>query len=166
MALALNLSPALFSPSDDDCSLAETAAAGQTASERIQEAGWSYVPEYDWTLRDTGEEKVIDGRTCRRLVLDGDADYAEEIREYWISRDVPVDIDRYYRLLTKRELRGQLLALYETTPLLRQGFIVESRTTTENPIAPTMVWTGQVTKLEKADPPAGTLILAGMLSKS
>jgi len=135
--------------------LAETAAAGQTASERIQEAGWSYVPEYDWTLRDTGEEKVIDGRTCRRLVLDGDADYAEEIREYWISRDVPVDMDRYYRLLTKRELRGQLLALYETTPLLRQGFIVESRTTTENPIAPTMVWTGQVTKLEKADPPAG-----------
>jgi len=135
--------------------LAETAAAESTASERIQEVGWNYVPEYDWTLRDTGEEKVIDGRTCRRLVLDGDADYAEEIREYWLSRDVPIDMDRYYRLLTKRELRGQLLALYETTPLLRQGFIVESRTTAENPIAPTMVWTAKVTKLEKADPPAG-----------
>ncbi len=138
---------------EDD--LAGSVAPAETAPERIQEVGWNYVPAYDWTLRDTGEDKVIDGRTCRRLILDGDADYAEEVREYWVSRDVPIDLGRYYRLLAKRELRGQLLTIYEATPLLREGFVVESRTTTENPIAPTMVWVNKVTKLEKADPPAG-----------
>ncbi|MDH4197852.1 MAG: hypothetical protein OEW05_10620 [Candidatus Aminicenantes bacterium] len=135
--------------------LTDSVTPAPTAPERIQEVGWNYVPEYDWTLRDTGEEKVIDGRTCRRLILDGDADYAEEVREVWVSRDVPIDLGRYYRLLTERELRGQLLAIYETTPLLREGFILESRTTTENPIAPTIVWTSKVMKLEKADPPVG-----------
>ena len=136
--------------------LAGSTAPAQAAPERIQEVGFNYVPDYDWTLRDTGEEKVIDGRTCRRLILDGDADYAEEVREYWIARDVPIDLGRYYRLLTKRDLKGQLLTIYETTPLLREGFILESLTTTENPIAPTIVWMNKVTKLEKADPPAGT----------
>ena len=136
--------------------LAGSEAAASAAPERIQEVGWNYVPDYDWTLRDAGEEKIIDGRTCRRVVLDGDADYAEEVREYWISRDVPIDVGRYFRLLMKRELRGRLLAIYEATPLLREGFILESRTTTENPIAPTMIWMNKVSKLEKAAPPAGT----------
>ena len=135
--------------------LAGPAPAAGTTSERIQEVGWNYVPEYDWTLLATGDEKVIDGRTCRRFILDGDADYAEEVREYWVSRDVPIDVGRYYRLITKRELRGQLLAIYEATPLLREGLIIESQTTTENPIAPTIVWANKVTKLERADPPAG-----------
>jgi hypothetical protein len=130
-------------------------AAASSTPERIQEAGWNYVPDYDWVLHDTGDEKAIEGRACRRLTLEGDADYAEEVREYWVSRDVPIDLDRYYRLLTKRELRGGLLAIYEKTPLLRQGFILESRTTTENPIAPTMIWMNKVMKLERADPPAG-----------
>jgi hypothetical protein len=136
--------------------LADSEAAAQAEPERIQEVGWNYVPEYDWTLRDAAGVRLIDGRACRLLVLDGDADYAEEVREYWISRDVPIDVSRYYRLLTKRELRGQLLAIYEATPILREGLVLESRTTIERPIAPTMVWTSKVTKVEKAGAPAGT----------
>jgi hypothetical protein len=135
--------------------LAGSPGAAKALPERIQEAGYNYVPDYDWTLRDTGEEKVIDGRSCRRLILDGDADYAEEVREYWVSRDVPIDPGRYYRLLTNRDLRGQLLAIYERTPLLREGFIIESRTTIGNPSAPTIVNASRVGKVEKADPPRG-----------
>ena len=130
-------------------------ASASAAPERIQEVGWNYVPDYDWILQDTEEERVIDGRASRRLILKGEADYAQEVRDFWISRDVPIDLDRYYRLLSKRELRGRLLTIYEKTPLLRQGFILESRTTTEHPIAPTMIWTNKVIKLERAEPPAG-----------
>lgn len=135
--------------------LAETASQEPAEPERIQEAGWNYAPVFEWTLRDTGEEKVIDGLTCRLVILEGDADYSEEVREYWISADAPIDIDRYYRLIASRELRDGLRALYEKTPLLREGLAMESRTTTENPIAPTIVVASRISKLETAEPPPG-----------
>jgi hypothetical protein len=135
--------------------LAEAPSAAPEEPERIQEVGWDYVPDYDWTLRDTGEERVVDGRTRRLVVLEGDADYAEEVRELWVSGDVPVDVDRYFRLVASREPTGGLPALFERTPILRDGFIVESRTTTENPIAPTIILETRVVKMETAEPPPG-----------
>ena len=63
---------------------------------RIQEYGWDYVPVYEWSVKETGETAVIDGRTCAKIILTGEADFATESRELWIAKDIPIDQNRYF----------------------------------------------------------------------
>jgi hypothetical protein len=130
---------------------------------RIQEYGFDYEPVYDWTLDKGMPTETVEGKTCRKVVARGDADYAEETRESWVTQDVPINVRRAYETLTKPNLNASWLKIYEKTPELRKGFILKSIVTTENPIAPTMVWVTRVTKVEVAAPPAGIYdVPAGM----
>lgn len=123
---------------------------------RIQELGFERItPVYDWIVKKTDEEKVIEGKKCRLIILDGDADYAEEKRELWLTRDVPIDIARYFERIVKPGLDEEWRKVYEAHPELRDSFILESITTTEGPIAPTIVWEQRVKTIEAADPPEG-----------
>lgn len=122
---------------------------------RIQEYGFNYEPSYDWTIENKTPAETIDGRRCRKIVARGDADYAEEVREMWLTEDVPIDIKRAYEMLTKPNLDAGWLKIYETTPALKNGFVVKSVTTSEHPIAPTMVLVTKLTKVEIAPPPPG-----------
>jgi hypothetical protein len=130
---------------------------------RIQEYGFDYEPVYEWALEKNMPTETVEGKTCRKVVARGDADYAEEVREIWVTKDVPVDIARAFEVLVKPRFDARWLEACERTPALRKSFVMKSVVTTENPIAPTMVWVTRVTKAEVAPPPAGIYeIPAGM----
>ncbi|MCX6575029.1 MAG: DUF4412 domain-containing protein [Candidatus Aminicenantes bacterium] len=120
---------------------------------RIQEYGFNYEPSYGWTIKKAAETETLDGRKCRKIVAQGDADYAEEVREMWVSEDVPINFKRYYDLVTKPNLDAQWLKTYEEIPELKSGFVVKSVYTSEPPIAPTIVMVTKLVKVEIAPPP-------------
>jgi hypothetical protein len=120
---------------------------------RIQEFGFNYEPSYGWTIKKADEVETIDGRKCRKIVAQGEADYAEEVREMWVSEDVPINFKRYYDLVTKPNLDPQWLKIYEATPELKSGLVVKSVSTSEPPIAPTIVMVTKLVKAEIAPPP-------------
>ena len=137
--------------------------APKKKSFRIQEYGFDYEPVYDWTLDKNMPTETVEGKTCRKVVARGDADYAEEVREIWLTEDVPINIKRAYEVLIKPNLDAHLLKIYEKMPALRKGFVMKSVVTTEWPIAPTMLWVTKVTKVEVAPPPASIYdVPAGM----
>jgi hypothetical protein len=120
---------------------------------RIQEYGFHYEPSYVWTTNITKETETLDGRTCQKIVAQGDAEYTEEIREMWVTKDVPIDIARYYDLVTKPNLDAQWLKIYEETPELKNGFVVKTNSTSEPAIAPTIVMVTKLVKVEIAPAP-------------
>lgn len=122
---------------------------------RIQEAGFNYEPVFQWEFRDTGEEKVIEGRPCRHFILTGDADYAEEIRHLWITSALPVDLPRYWNHHLRMETTPELAGLYRQHPEIRQGLAQETKILTENAVAPAIEWNIRLILVETADPPAG-----------
>jgi hypothetical protein len=145
------------------------ASAASTVREekpfRIQEYGFNYEPSYDWTVDKNMPTETVDGRKCRKVVARGDADYAQEVREIWVTKDVPIAIKRAYEMLTKPNLDAQWQKIYERTPDLKEGFVVKSVVTSENPIAPTMVMVTRLTKAEVAPPPPGIYELPAGLQK-
>ncbi len=125
------------------------------APERIQEAGFGYYsPAYDWTVRETAEAKTIGGLACRRVVAIGDADFAEETREMWVASETPIDLAAY-RAFVDRDPDPARSALAAASPLLRSGFVMEEKRTSEHSIAHTMTILFRTTVLESAAPPAG-----------
>jgi len=131
-------------------------APPQKAPFRIQEYGWDYEPVYEWSAKATGEAAVIDGRTCEKIVLTGEADYGSEVREIWIAKDVPVDLPAYMSQILEPNLEAALVPLYRETSLLRSGLAVKTVTTMERPIAHPIVYENVLTKVEKTDAPSGT----------
>jgi hypothetical protein len=122
---------------------------------RIQEYGFNYEPSYIWTIKKATETETLDGRKCLKIVAQGDAEYREEIREMWVTEDIPIDIVRYYDVVTKPNLDAQWLKIYEETPELKNGFVVKTISTSEPPIAPTIVMVTKLVNVETAAPPPG-----------
>lgn len=122
---------------------------------RIQEYGWDYLPVYEWNARETGETAVIDGRTCAKIVLTGEADYASEIRELWVAKDIPIDQARYFSRVLEPNLESGLKSIYQAIPALKAGLTVKTLTTMERPIGNAIVYETVLTKAEAAEPPAG-----------
>jgi len=122
---------------------------------RIQQYGWDYVPVYVWSVKETGETAVIDGRTCAKIILTGEADYATESRELWVANDILIDTSRYYARIVEPNLDPLLRPLYSATPSLKTGLAVKTVTTEERPIGNPIIWENVLTKAEKAEAPAG-----------
>lgn len=122
---------------------------------RVQELGWSYAPSYVWTGKMTGEDKIIDGRTCVKALLTGVAEYAEETREIWLAKDVPIDARQYFQRLIAPGLDGTLARVYGKTSALRDRLPIRAVIIQEPPIAGRTVWENIMTKIETAAPPAG-----------
>ena len=119
--------------------------------ESIHDIGWDYTPEYDWTVEETNETQVIDGRECIKIIARGDADYAEQIIDMCISKKPPLDTQRYYRLISTIDGKWKdILAAY---PKLKDALVVQSGYTRINPIAPTMTGETRLIKVETAEPP-------------
>ncbi len=123
---------------------------------RIQEFGWNYEPVYEWTVKITDETQTIDGRTCRKVILSGIAEYAEETRTLWISKDVPINMARYYERIVKPGLNPAMAAIYRQYPILGESLVVKSDIISVPPIAPESHWEAAHTTIESADPPPGT----------
>lgn len=129
---------------------------GPETAGRIQEQGFNYEPAYTWKVTETGETRTIDGRTCRKVIAAGDADYAEETREMWVAVDAPIDLKRYHARVTDTGSDRAWMELARQSPLLAAGIVLESKHVQTPPIAPEIVWVFRVTKLEAgAAPPSG-----------
>lgn len=148
--------------------LAEPSAAEPKAGApaRVQEMGWEYDPDYVWTGTLTREEKTIDGLPCRKAVLTGIAEYAEEARELWLARDVPIDIPRYFRRIVQPALTGSLARAFAKTTALRDRLPVRTIVVRDPPIAGRTVWETAMIKVEAARPPDGLYELPPGLAKA
>lgn len=133
---------------------------------RIQEYGWDYEPVYEWSTKETGETTAIDGRMCAKILLTGEADYASNIREIWISKDAPIDLGRYYARVVEPNLEAALLPVYRAVPALKDGLAVKTVITWERPIGNPMIWENVLTKLEATAPPAGIYELPSDYAKA
>ena len=131
---------------------------------RVQELGWTYAPAYVWTGRLTGEG--LDGRACVKAVLTGIAEYAEETREIWLAKDVPIDVGRYFQRLIAPGLEGTLARVYAKNRALRDRLPVRAVITQEPPIAGRTIWENMMTKIEKAQPPAGIYEVPAAFAKA
>jgi hypothetical protein len=138
---------------------------GPQAPVRLQEYGFDYEPGYEWTVRETQETATFGGLPCRKYVVRGDAEYAEEVREMWVAESPPIDAKAYFERVVKPGLDPAWLKIYQNHTLLRRGLVMRSVTTAEPAIASTTVVEVLVTKLEDAPPPAGIYDLPGGLRK-
>jgi len=138
---------------------------GPAPPERLQEYGFDYEPRYEWTVHETAESATLGGLACRKYVVRGDAEYAEEVREMWVAESPPVDAKAYFERVVKPGLDPAWVRIYEHHGALRRGLVMKSVATTEPAIAPTTVVEVLVTKLETSAPPAGIYDLPSGLRK-
>lgn len=117
-----------------------------------------YEPAYDWTIKNTGEEKMIGGFSCRMFEASGEADFAEINARYWICLAPDTPGGRAFHDYSASQYRGDsrmaaLVRLLEDHPA---GFCVFREETVEPSIAPTTRVRTGLTKLEEAEAPPGT----------
>ena len=125
--------------------------------EDIHTAAYSYNPEYDWKITDTGEEKEINGIRSRCFLAEGDADFAEIVSQYWICVDENIPGGREFRDYMLEQVKNdpQRPKLYDLMQKYEAGFPVYREDTIINAIAPTMFYKIKLLKLEMADAPPG-----------
>jgi hypothetical protein len=119
----------------------------------IQRAGWNYDPEYDWSVKETQREEVIGDQRCKLIVADGDADYASESVELWVTENVPINIVLFNERVTARTVDFDWQGLLKLSPALKKCFVVKSIDMRDPSIAPSSTSEIKVTKLETAAPP-------------
>ena len=119
----------------------------------IQRAGWNYEPEYEWIVKETQREEVIGDQRCKLIVAEGDADYASESIELWVTESAPVNIARFNERVTSRTVDFDWQNLLKLDPALKKWFIVKSVDKRNPAIAQESSYETKVTKLEAAAPP-------------
>jgi hypothetical protein len=129
--------------------------AFEEQEEDIHTAGLFYNPTYDWEIKDTGEEKEINGFRSRCFLASGDADFAEIASTYWICVADNVPGGREFRdyMLDQVKNDPQRPKLHDIMLKYEAGFPVYREETIENAIAPTMIYKIKLLELEKAEAP-------------
>ena len=136
----------------------------QVPEEPLHNEGYVYEPEYDWSIKETTEKKLICGAECRKFVIEGDADYSEETIELWVADDVPIDKQLYAQVLDLF-LSSQADSVVQRFEELRGCFVLHEKIVTDDPIAPVHTWESEVTTAKDEDPPAGIYELPPGLRK-
>lgn len=138
-------------------SMPEPSAPSQktAAPARIQSVGFDYQPEYEWTLRDSGRTDVVNGRSCRVLTVEGEADYAREVREVCVAYGTPIDAKEYFRKMGSLGVDPSFIAFYWATPALNEGLALRMRTIAEPALGPTRSVETRILSTESTSPPDG-----------
>ena len=133
------------------------------SKQSIHDVGWDYIPHYDWIIEKTDQKQEISGWECQKVIADGDADYKEKTIEIWVSKNAPINIDRFNNmtLLADEEWEN----IFQTSPELKKMFIVQTKHTIVNDIAPTIYRENKLIKAETADPPQNIYELPEGLEK-
>jgi hypothetical protein len=150
---------------------ADTAHAVPASSAKpaidMHTVGYRWEPEYDWTVKETGNKAVIAGRPCREFSAAGDADYSESSVTFWgcepISgvRATPNDAV----LSTIRNASTQKM-MTDTAQQHGGLWVLQAEERQEPAIAPTAVTRIKVEVAEAAAAPAGTFDLPAGLKKA
>jgi len=147
------------------------AAKQQAVTEDMHTAGFNYEPEFAWTVTDTKQTSIINGRSCRLTIANGTADFADASLKLWLARSdrQGVEAGANGPIVDSTRFRYQNPATYITRLLAkRPGTLLMSLdATVEPPIAPTMVHHVLIRTIETGQAPAGTFDLpAGLLKIS
>lgn len=121
----------------------------------IHRLGWDYVPIYDWTVSEKQKEELICDQQCKLIVAEGDADYASESIEFWVTEKVPINAERFNERVTAATSDFDWTGLIKVHPGLKRHFIMKITDSKAHPIAPEMTYETKVTKIESAAPPPG-----------
>jgi hypothetical protein len=132
----------------------------------IHTAGYSWEPEFDWSVRETGREATVAGRPCREFSARGQADYSDTTVTFWgctpLSPGLPSPTDVVTALLRN----DSTLRMIRETAEKRGFWVLQAEETTEPAIAPTLIMRVKVETLEAAPAPAGTFELSPSLKKA
>jgi hypothetical protein len=121
----------------------------------IHRLGWDYVPVYDWTVSEKQKEELICDQQCKLIVAEGDADYASESIEFWVTEKVPVNATRFNERVTATISDFDWAGILKAHASLKSQFIMKITDSKAHPIAPEMTYETKVTKIESAAPPPG-----------
>ena len=140
-------------------------AVAEGAPFDVHTAGYSWEPEFEWVVRETGRAATVAGRPCREFSASGQADYSETNATFWgctpsFGPSSPTEV-------VTAPLRNASTVRMIREAAARQGFwVLQIEETTEPAIAPTMTMRVTVEVLEEAPAPAGTFDLSPSLKKA
>jgi hypothetical protein len=132
--------------------------------EKLHNEGYDYKPDYDWIIQKTEEEKEICGLLCKKLLIDGDADFSEKIIELWITDDIGIDFN-LYKDLHKYFQGSEAFALTNKFEELKDQFILKETVRTVDPIASESISEQKYTTVEDIPAPEGIYELPDGLKK-
>jgi hypothetical protein len=129
--------------------------------------GYSWTPEFDWTVKETGRQLTIAGRPCREFSATGQADYAEATATFWGCTPLAGDMPSPTAVVSG-VLRNESTVKMVRDWAARNGgaWVLQAEETTEPAIAPTIILRVKVDTLEARPAPEGTFELASTLKKA
>ncbi len=118
---------------------------------------FDYEPVYHWTVKETGETKIINGFACRCFLVEGDSDFSEIQSTYWMCTDAKVPgAAQFHRLSLKRqESEKSGGGLLEILKKHKNSFPVLMEEVMEGPVASTSRHETTLLKLEETAAPPG-----------
>ena len=141
------------------------APAGPPAFD-IHTAGYSWEPEFEWNLRETGRQATIAGRPCREFSASGQADYSETTVSFWACTPLSPALPSPTEIVTAQLRNDSTIRMVRETAARQGLWVLQAEETTEPPIAPTLLMRIKVETLETGPAPAGTYDLSPTLKKA
>jgi hypothetical protein len=145
-------------------------AKNETRLEDIHTAGFSYEPEFAWTVADSAEASTINGRACRLTVATGTDDFAEMTLKLWLCHTDRPALERKANgsVLDIARFRYQNPVTFATELLSKRPdiLLMSLEATVEPPISSTMAHRVVVRTIENAVPPAGIFDLPSGIQKT
>jgi len=132
----------------------------------LHTAGWDWEPQYDWTVKASGQASTIAGRPCREFTATGSADYAEANVSFWACDPLP-GVSRNPTDIIAAPLRSASAKRMIFDTLAKQGkaWLLAAEEQQEPAIAPTMVIRVKVGTLEAGPAPPGTFDVPATFKK-
>jgi len=132
----------------------DSEAKGETSIHKI---GYNYQPVFDWVVKDTSAAERINNIDCRRVTVQGEADFAQKSIEIWFAKNMKFTINDVYKkmlsyLFIKDDDMKKVFNIYKEAFNCLPMKIIE---TTDNAISPKIIYETEIKKIETADPPAG-----------
>jgi hypothetical protein len=142
-------------------------AAAAPPAVDMHTAGYSWEPEFDWTVKATGRQSTIAGLPCREFAAAGQADYAEAAATFWGCAPLAPDMPSPTTLVINLLRNDSTLKMIRDAAAREGGlWVLQAEETTEPAIAPTMILRVKVESLEVKPAPEGTFELAPTLKKA
>ena len=136
-----------------------TSAGDEKTADDIHTAGFSYEPEFAWTVADSTEAATINGRACRITTAAGTDDFAEMTLKLWLCNTDRPALERKANVfvLDSARFRFEDPTTFATKLLSRlpNKLLMSLEASVEPPTSPTMGHRVMIRTIENAPPPAG-----------
>jgi len=142
----------------------------ETTVEDIHTVGFSYEPEFAWTVAANRKTSTINGRPCRLTVATGIDDFAEMTLKLWLCHTDRPALERKANgsVLDSAQFRYQNPVTFATELLSKRPdvLLMSLEATVEPPSSPTIAYRVVVGTIENAVPPDGIFDLPSGIQKT